>query len=204
MRVLAVVAHPDDESFFAGGALALHALNGDAVVIVALSDGEASRFMAPTAALQVAIDARRDSFERACVALGASGDWRPVFPDQQADTVPQITINRAVEQLVREVEPDLVYSHDPGDLNLDHRRVAESVLVATRAGARVRCMIPEWPDRCVSRTFRPQVEVALTTVALTAKLEACLCYGGELRSYPHPRSTQAIRERTVETFVEIG
>ena len=42
-RVLAVVAHPDDEVLGCGGALALHAARGDDVSIVILADGESSR-----------------------------------------------------------------------------------------------------------------------------------------------------------------
>ena len=42
MRILAVVAHPDDESLWCGGTLAQHARVGDEVFVYALADGVGS------------------------------------------------------------------------------------------------------------------------------------------------------------------
>lgn len=202
MRVLAIVAHPDDESFFAGGTLALHALNGDEVTVLTLSDGESSRMRCED--VSDAIRKRYREYVNACAALGADGLSVTCFPDQQSDTVPQLTINLEVERVVRRIDPAIVYTHHVGDLNLDHRRVAEAVLVETRGGARVRCMTPEWPSRCVGRPFEPSTLVALPPPAIEAKVRACLAYAGELRPYPHPRSELAVRERAVEAFMEIA
>ncbi len=206
MRVLALIAHPDDESFFAGGTLAQHAAQGDAVSIAVLSDGEASRFTRPnTAACRALVERRRTAFEHACWRLGVTQQtWRPTFPDQQADTVSQLFINRVAETLVAWARPELVYTHHLGDLNLDHRRVGEAVLVATRGGAPIRCMSPEWPGRCVGVPFVPTLYVLLTAETRAAKLAACLSYAGEVRPYPHPRSAQAIGEQVSEPFLEIA
>lgn len=205
MNILCVVAHPDDESFFAGGTLAQHARRGDQVTIVALSDGESSRFVASSCVeCQTAIADRKAAFHRARCTLKAFGDRLIVFPDQQSDTVPQLTINRAVEALVVAHNPALVYTHHVGDLNLDHRRVAEAVLVATRGKVPVRCMTPEWPDRCVGPLFDWTLMVHLSTEDIETKVRACQCYGEEMRPYPHPRSEEYIREHVCESFVEIA
>lgn len=203
MNVLCVIAHADDESFFAGGALAMHARRGDAVAIVAMSDGESSRFTAPSVTLDRAICARHEAFLRACDVISARACWDLTFQDQQADTVPQLDINRAVERRVADFTPDLIYTHHVGDLNLDHRRVAEAVLVATRGKATVRCMTPEWPDRCVGPVFDWTVMVHLSAEDVDTKVRACQCYHHEMRPYPHPRSEAYIREHACESFVEI-
>jgi LmbE family N-acetylglucosaminyl deacetylase len=203
MRVLAVVAHPDDESFFIGGTLVQHALNGDKVSVVALSDGEGSRFEEECVELSKAIAKRGAEFQQACQHLRVNGGWSLTFPDQQADTVPQLAINRRVEALIAQFTPELVYTHHVGDLNLDHRRVAEAVLVATRAGALVRCMSPEWPARCVGPAFVPTFHVGLSPLSIQLKLKACESYDGEVREYPHPRSTRAVREQWFERFMEV-
>jgi LmbE family N-acetylglucosaminyl deacetylase len=203
MRVVAIVAHPDDESFFVGGTLVQHALNGDSVTVWALSDGEASRFIKAGQALNAAIEGRRVAFSAACQHLRANARWCPVFPDQQSDTVPQLTINRKVAAMVAEHDPEVIYTHHVGDLNLDHRRVAEAVLVATRAGALVRCMSPEWPARCVGPSFVPTFHVGLSPLTIQLKLKACESYAGEVREYPHPRSARAVREQWFERFMEV-
>ena len=43
MRLLAVAAHPDDETQGAGGTLAWHAARGDTVWACVLADGASSR-----------------------------------------------------------------------------------------------------------------------------------------------------------------
>ena len=126
MNVLAVLAHPDDESLFCGGTLAKHAKQGDTVMVVVLADGVTSR----DGARIEDVASRKAQCERACEILGVSQDYAPLFPDQRSDTVAQLTINKAAEHLIGLYSPEMVYTHHVGDLNLDHRRVAEAVLVA--------------------------------------------------------------------------
>src|SRR3990167_5050165 len=125
MNILAVLAHPDDESLFCGGTLAKYARQGDVVMVAALTDGVSSRE-------DVSIEAmakRKEQLLRACQILCVGCyDYVPTFQDQRSDTVPQVTINKAVEHLVRFAGPEIVFTHHVGDLNLDHRRVAEAVL----------------------------------------------------------------------------
>lgn len=201
-RVLAVVAHPDDESLFCGATLASHVRHGDAVHVVSLGTGVGARGELGDE-LQRALERRTLAFVAATTALGASCELLRAYPDQEADTVPQITINRIVESVLERWSAYLVYTHWIGDLNVDHRRVAEAVWVATRMGPRVRCMSPEFPDRCVGPAWEPDASGMLLAPAdLDAKWEACRQYGMELRAWPHPRSERAIRERA-ERFMEI-
>jgi N-acetylglucosamine malate deacetylase 1 len=198
--VLVVVAHPDDESLFAGGAIAALADIGQRVHVVALCEGTESR--GGVGALGYEAQRRASHFKRACGILGATGEIANVFPDQQADVVPQLEINRAVEKFVVVAHARTVFTHHVGDLNVDHRRTAEAVLVATRGGPQVFMMTPEYPERCVGQKWRPRFDWDITKT-IDRKARACLCYVDELRDYPHPRSERAIREQTVERFMEI-
>lgn len=205
--ILVVVAHPDDESFFMGGTIAQMVQGGCSVTVAALSDGEGSRMphsvMIPNASDFVAAKAKRlRQFKKAGKELGANVVQRYVFPDQQSDDVPQLEINREVERLLLQFRPSTVYTHHVGDLNLDHRRVAEAVLVATRGRCPVFSMSPEWPSRCVGPKWDPTVLRDIWDVIGT-KARACLCYTDEIRAYPHPRSEQAVRAQHYEQFMEI-
>lgn len=216
MNVLAVVAHPDDESFSCGGTLAMHAQKGDVVTVVALSDGVGSRFWyrgkdgIPAKGEHEAWIARKKAFERACAILGVRGKIECVFPDQESDTIPQLQINKAVESILVSRRPELIYTHHVGDLNLDHRRVAEAVLVETRGACPVFCAEPEWPERAVVR-FRGAKRHDITAT-FHRKLKACAAYSAEMRAYPHPRSEEALIRRAkrwgsigeyAEAFMEI-
>ena len=190
MKVLCVVAHPDDESLFMGGTLARHAAAGDTVTAVILSDGEGSRFPAVPSRQQ----RRWRQFTAACKILGARPVLCHVFDDQASDAMTQLEINRRVQRLIDEYQPGLVYTHCTSDLNLDHRKTAEAVLVATRG----RCMVlgaePEWPTRYIGGPFEPTLCANITPFMKT-KMRACKKYTGEMREYPHPRSERGLLER---------
>ncbi len=191
--VLCVVAHPDDESLFAGGTLASLARNGKSVLVVAMSDGVTSRPRATGAEVRM----RRDQFFKACAVLGVGGRSLSIFPDQRSDTVPQLTINRAVEEIVEAHKPQIVFTHHVGDLNIDHRRVAEAVLVATRRlKARIFSMAPEFRSRCVGPGWHPSPS-PFGVVDWNAKSDACYCYSEEMR-------TRAGAEHQTEEFMELS
>lgn len=184
--VLAIVAHPDDETFFAGGALAMHALAGCLVTVVTMTDGVGSRYRWWEADLRLsARRERRKAYEVACEALGVKGERDCVFLDQQADTVAQLTINRRVAFHIARHHPSVIYSHAPGDLNVDHRAVSEAVLVETRkSGVEVRMMSPEYPTRCVGQPFTPTLTVgyADNQVAWARRAHAINAYWMEMNA----------------------
>jgi LmbE family N-acetylglucosaminyl deacetylase len=187
----------DDESLFAGGTLVRLANSGASVHVVTFSDGVQSRGEKVPA---MAVERRRGHFDNACRELGVTGEARSIFPDQQSDTVPQLRLNREVECEVDWHKPAMVFTHFRGDLNHDHERVARAVMVATRGRqTQVYSMAPEF-DRWAPWT--PDIEWDISE-QMDAKVKACLCYVDELREYPHPRSERAIREQTVERFLEI-
>lgn len=198
-RVLVLVAHPDDESFFCGGRLVQHVHAGDSVTVVCYTDGVRSR---PTATEDEVVT-RWQQFHVACRVLGAHGLALRVFEDQRSDGVPQLTINQAVAANVASFPPTVVYTHHVGDLNLDHRRVAEAVLVAARGQSfRLFSLAPEWPALCVGPSWVPTENVTIEA-EMDTKIRACACYMAETRDYPHPRSVQALRESGAESFLRI-
>lgn len=195
-RVLIITAHPDDEVLGMGGTIAIHAkVAGDVVRIVCMTDGSSSQYPGD--------DARRlqknDEAVRAVAVLGVTDYVHLSFPDMRLDSVPHVEINRAIEDQVLDFRPDTLYSVHP-DVNLDHRAVFRSVIVATRPT----------PDQCVRRvlTFAPTSSVEWTapgenwflpnwftdiSATLELKLSAFACYETEQRPYPHPRNARALR-----------
>jgi len=79
-RLLAVTAHPDDESFLFGGALAVYADMGHDVALLCLTDGQAGR----TGDLAGRTDlgsVRRDELRRACAVLNIPSIFTPGLMD---------------------------------------------------------------------------------------------------------------------------
>jgi len=79
-RLLAVTAHPDDESFLFGGALAFYGDTGHHVALLCLTDGQAGR----TGDLADGADlgrVRRDELRRACAVLSIPSIYTPGLMD---------------------------------------------------------------------------------------------------------------------------
>lgn len=191
-RVLVIAAHPDDEILGCGGTVALHVKAGDSVTSVVACEGESLRY-GPGGVGQ------SEHMRRAAAVLGVA-DVRPLgFPDQRLDTITLTEIIAPLEQLVRELEPEVVYCQHGGDINRDHELLFKAVLVATRPTEQSIAAVyafdtassTEW---AFPRRFVPDTWVDISAV-LEQKLSAMACYESELRPYPHPRSLEALRHR---------
>ena len=136
MKVLVVAAHPDDEALGAGAAIARHAQAGDHVSVLFLTNGTSAR----EGAGQSEARARRACAEAAARMVGVSDLRFENFPDNAMDTVPLLQIVKAVECVASAAEPEIVYLHHAGDLNIDHAIAARATLTCFRPlpGARVR------------------------------------------------------------------
>jgi N-acetylglucosamine malate deacetylase 1 len=194
MRVLAVVAHPDDEVLGAGGTLARHSAGGDDVHIVCLTDGVGARGQDKTAS-----DRRAAAARRAAEILGANPPRLHKFPDNGLDAVPLLDVTKAIEAVVAEFQPDIVYTHHAGDLNMDHVICHRAVLIACRplSAPGVRRILAfevpsstEWNTPGV-HTFAPTRFVDISDT-LAVKHQALKAYDEEMRPFPHPRSSAAI------------
>lgn len=190
-RVLAIVAHPDDEAIGCGGTLARHAAQGDAISVVVFADGVTSRGASPSD-----IQKRHRECREACRILGTEDVFIHQYRDNQLDTLPLLQLTQHVETHLARFRPTVVYTHWIGDLNIDHRIVADAVRVACRAqpGQTVRRLL-HFEVVCSTGWaggFSPEYFVLLGASHIGAKHDALRCYGEELRPEPHPRSEQNI------------
>ncbi|HET8560609.1 MAG TPA: PIG-L deacetylase family protein [Marmoricola sp.] len=196
MRVLTVAAHPDDETLGAGGTMAWHTARGDTVWVCILSDGVTSR--------HDKVDLQAECARRACDTLGVDRLVMVGLPDQRLDTLCLLDVITPIERCIEELQPDVVLTHFPGDVNEDHRLVARATMVATRpvAGSPVRKVcafeIPsstDWAPPIPGSIFAPNVFVDIEDT-LETKLLAMKAYSAthvsEVRPYPHPRSVEAL------------
>src|SRR5271170_148871 len=105
---MCVVAHPDDECFAFGGALALAADRGIETYVVCLTDGQAAsnRGDAATSAALGAI--RREEFRRSCEVLGVTQHEQMDYQDGRLEFIEfPLATERLVERL-RRFKPEVV------------------------------------------------------------------------------------------------
>jgi len=143
--ILAVLAHPDDESFGMGGTLALYAERGVDVHLVCATRGEVGEMDEKYMQGFHSIAERRES-ELRCAAgiLGLEGvyflDYRdsgmPGSPDNEHPNAlfaqPIETVAEQVVAYIRDLKPDVVITFDPigGYRHPDHIAIHQATVLA--------------------------------------------------------------------------
>lgn len=197
--VLILAAHPDDEVLGCGGTIAKLAKDGAIIHVAFLADGVFSRSGDP-AAQQAHLASRRMAAHKACDILGVKSVSFGEFPDNRMDTIALLDIIKPIETLVAQCQPDIVFVHHAGDVNVDHRRIHEAVGAACRpqSGHPVKTLLcfevpssTEWQLPGSALTFSPNWFVDISDT-LGCKLAALEAYAAELRPWPHPRSRQGV------------
>ena len=114
-RVLAVVAHPDDAELLCAGTLARARVDGAAIGVAVLCQGEKGQPSRPVKNLAAV---RHREMRAAAKLLGAEVFFGQILDGDLADTPTQ---RRIVIQIIRKFRPTLVIAHHPSDYHADHR-----------------------------------------------------------------------------------
>ncbi len=201
MKVLVVAAHPDDEVLGCGGTIARLAREGHEIYLSIVAEGMTSRSASRAASDPVQVESLHARAREAAKLLGVKETFLHSLPDNRLDSVPLLEVIKIVEALVAQTSPERIYTHHPGDLNIDHQVVSRAVLTATRPipGCPVREIyqfeVPsstEWAFQVGGDSFRPNTFFDISQT-LELKLQAMACYESEVRPFPHPRSPEALR-----------
>jgi N-acetylglucosamine malate deacetylase 1 len=201
VNVLVVAAHPDDEVLGCGGTIARHTAEGDDVYVLVLGEGITARPRRGGQRDERSLAELRASASRAAEILRVKQLVLREFPDNRFDCVDLLEIVKVVEEIKAVAAPDIVYTHHWGDLNVDHRRTCDAVLTTFRPlpGERARELwtfeVPSatgWWIPSEAAVFAPNGYFDISTT-LDLKIAALEAYHGEIRGYPHPRSSQAVR-----------
>lgn len=194
-RILVLAPHPDDEILGCGGTIAAATDAGVEVRVAVVTTGRPDDFPAESIA-QV-----RGEAERAHRLLGAGEPLWLGQPAARLTEVPHVDLNRAVADVVRLVEPDVLLVPFVGDLHRDHREVFESALVAARPhGPRYPATIlayetlseTNWNAPGLAPAFVPNVFVDIAAT-LERKLAAMALFESQRRDPPHERSLATLR-----------
>ena len=148
LRVLAAFAHPDDEGFGPGGTLALLAAAGSAVTLVCATNGDVGEISDPALATPETLgQVRQQELRYAMVVTGVQdvrflgyrdsgmqGTEDNNHPSSLYQTPPEKVVSALVE-IIREVRPNVVITHDPsgGYGHPDHITVHHRVTQAFQA-----------------------------------------------------------------------
>lgn len=210
MRILVIVAHPDDEILGAGGTMLKHSKNGDYVKVIILATGITSRRKSnytnssdykmnsnESKNMEKEIRLLRSNAKKACKTLNVSKTEFYDLPDNEMDSIPLLRIVKIIEKEIEKEKPDRIYTHHYGDLNIDHRLCYNACLTACRPVSKktpdLICFeIASSTEWNYPNSFNPNYFVKIEK-QIDKKIKAMKMYENEIRSFPHPRSVENLK-----------
>ena len=198
--VLVVAAHSDDEALGCSGTISKHIEQGDSVHLLFMTDGVASRSAKVNNKKK-----RLTAAQGVAEILGVDTLTNLNFPDNRMDSIPLLDVVKEIEDKISQVQPEVIYTHHIGDLNIDHQITHKAVITACR---------PQ-PDFCVKEiyafevlsstewqtpgveSFCPNMFIDITDY-IDIKKQVLKVYSAEMHQTPHSRSIDnAIRLNAV-------
>jgi LmbE family N-acetylglucosaminyl deacetylase len=213
LKLLLVVAHPDDECFAFGGALALAADAGVETHVICLTDGQAASNRGTARSNEELGQMRRAEFAASCQVLGVTRHESWGYQDGQLEFEPFSALAARLVAAMRATQPDVVLTFGPdGAVNThpDHTMVSALTSAAFHWAASPRRFPDAGPIHRAQRLFllstgffmegRPAPLPAPWTVTLdvTAVMER------KHQAFCRHTTQQPLVEQTREMFQKLG
>lgn len=203
-KVMIVVAHPDDELLGIGGTIQkLKSEYNCKIQVVILGEGITSRDIVRD------IDKRNEELNTHQKNILAAKNILSYdilstyqFPDNRFDTVPLLDIIKVIEKEKNKMNPEVIFTHHGGDLNIDHQITFKAVITSCRPqnDENVKSIFcfetpsgTEWQSSNHPFSFKPNIFFEINENQIEKKIEAMECYKYEKRKFPHPRSPEALK-----------
>lgn len=124
MNILCVAAHPDDIEILCAGTLVRYAREGHKVTFAIFTSGN----MGDTSIQPEELGRIREKEARdAAAIIGANVIWGGVMDEH---VFPNEEQRRLMIDILREADPDVIFTHSPNDYHPDHRYVSQLVFDA--------------------------------------------------------------------------
>jgi LmbE family N-acetylglucosaminyl deacetylase len=194
MKILVVAPHADDEVLGVGGTIAKYINEGHEVYVCVITTGHPSMFF------QEVLDKLRLEVIEAHKFLGIKDTFFLELPAVMLSEVPKHEVNKKINEVIDNVQPDIVFIPHFGDMHLDHHIVSQAVMVGIRPIKEHKVLEvysyetlseTEWNIPHVTNVFIPNTYIDVTDY-LEVKKKSMECFTTQLTEFPHPRSIEAI------------
>ena len=186
--VLVIAPHADDEVLGPGGSLHKHVNNHDDVNVVIITDRAGLKKEQRLQSREV-----RDALKyNKIFHLGLKDEY--LTPKDVIDPL---------EAVYKQIKPDIVYTVNNNELNLDHQAVYDASTIVCRVHQ-------EHPPKMVllyeilPSTFTPNYYSELSWFYVMRKQMLMSMYIDEAREWPHPRSSEGIEVLAKKRGSECG
>ena len=193
-KVLVIAPHPDDEILGCGGNMIKHIEAGDEVFVCIATKGCLPLFSPES------VEKVRNEAKKCHNLIGVKKTFFLDFPAAMMEKVERYEMNGKVLDVIREVQPDIVFIPHWGDMQKDHQMVAEACMVALRPKyePKVKAIYSyetmsetAWNAPNVQNEFIPNVFVDITET-LEKKKDALKVFETQVSPFPDARSLESI------------
>ena len=214
-KIMIVVAHPDDELLGLGATMNRLIKEGNINThVVILGEGITSRSDSrDPEKWKKELLVHRKNIKQAQESIGYHNVSIHDFPDNRFDTVALLDIIKVIETEKSNFQPDVIFTHHGGDVNIDHQRTFEAVITSCRPmeNEKVLNIITfetpsgtEWRASSDPKHFIPNLFFSVNKENLESKIKGMESYEFEKRNYPHPRSPEALKIQAQRWGISIG
>ncbi len=189
-KIMIVCAHPDDEVIGCGGTIAILS-KFSKITLLILTNGEGSRNYKSKLMEKKIID-RKKNLNKSSKNLGIQNIIHENLDDNELDKYSNLKITKLIESHIRKIKPDTIFTHHSSDLNIDHKKVHQAVLTATRPFKNnyVRNIftfeIPSSTDSNYGKkVFKPNYFVDITK-SIKKKIKSLKIYKNQFSKLPSP------------------
>jgi len=195
-KILVLAAHPDDEVLGCGGTLAIALKKKARVKIVFFGEGVTARYQLGKENSDNALKAInvRENEARKALNILKIKDYK--FGDKYCtkfDKYPLAVFTKEIEDEIKKYTPDIIFTHNSRDLNIDHGIIHKASMIACRPSAKSSVkQIYSFEVPCSSNwifedKFNPNVFVDISNTIHLKKI-SFIQYKNENRPFPFPRS----------------
>ncbi len=213
LRLLCVVAHPDDECFAFGGSIALATRAGVETHVVCFTDGQAASNRGDAASSEELGAMRRQEFANSCKVLGVAGYELLGYQDAQLEFAAFSKAACHIVQRIRNFRPHVVITFGmDGALNThpDHTMVSAFTTAAFHWAASPKRFPELGPTHHCDRLFVLSASFYLPDrpapmpIPWTHKLDVREVMGQRLEAFRQHTSQAPLMEKTKDLFEQQG
>ena len=191
-KILVVAAHTDDEALGCGGTLLKFQKLGYEINSIFFTDGVSSRQKIK----KKEISHRLKNAKKVSKTYNFNYIYEK-FKDNQLDIYPLLSIIQIIEKHIEKIDPEIIFTHSQTDLNVDHQKIFEAVLVASRPQKKTNLKrllsfeIPCSTHWNFEKLFQPNVFIDIEEF-IQEKIKMISEYDKEIKPSPHARSYENI------------
>lgn len=210
-RHLFVVAHPDDETLGAGAFIYDSTQRGDESYVLTLNSCDTTRY-------EDELDKILIDMSTSHSIVGIKKQFTCKYLDSNFHNADHREMVQEIEKVIREVQPDDIFTQHPGDVNTDHYWTAATCMEAFHLFQRGRENLKpidalylmevqsstDWALNPSEKRFSPNTYVEISEAGLQAKIHSLAVYENVIRPVPHPRSEEALRALPILRGAQAG